>query len=104
MYILKKKSAPIIKNISVYMEIYNSSKTAYRVTAGTLINNTIFENDNKTVYGVEIEDFRNGKKSSIYDFSENMADTVKFAETLIKNKNTPDQLYNIALSYLGRSI
>ena len=103
MYIIKKKSSPVIKNISVYMEIYNSSKTAYRVTSGTLIN-SIFENTNTTVYGVEIEDFKYGKKASIYDFSQNISDAVRFAETLIKNKNTPDQLYNIALSYLGDSI
>ncbi len=93
MYILKKQPVPKIKSVSVYMEIYNSLRTAYRV---------IISND--TMYGVEIENFRTGKKASIHDFSDTLEDAVKFTETLIKNKTAPDQLYTTALGYLSSSI
>ncbi len=93
MYILKKQPVPKIKSVSVYMEIYNSLRTAYRV---------IISND--TMYGVEIENFRTGKKASIHDFSDTLEDAVKFTEILIKNKTAPDQLYTTALGYLSSSI
>lgn len=93
MYILKKHSPPKIKSVSVYMEIYSSSRTAYRV---------IVSND--TMYGIEIENFRTGKKSTIHDFSERLEDAVKFAESLIKNRTAPEQLYTTALSFLSSSI
>lgn len=93
MYILKKQPAPKIKSVSVYMEIYNSSCTAYRV---------IISNDN--LYGVEIESFKTGKKASIHDFSDTLEDAVRFTELLIKNKTAPAQLYTTALGYLSSSI
>ncbi|MDD7184815.1 MAG: hypothetical protein ACI4K5_04195 [Ruminococcus sp.] len=93
MYILKKHPAPKIKNVSVYMEIYSSSRTAYRV---------IVSND--TMYGIEIESFRTGKKAVIHDFSEKLEDAVKFAESLIKKRTAPEQLYTTALSFLSSSI
>jgi len=93
MYILKKQPVPKIKSVSVYMEIYNSLRTAYRV---------IISND--TMYGVEIENFRTGKKASIHDFSDTLEDAVKFTEILIKNRTAPDQLYTTALGYLSSSI
>lgn len=93
MYIIKKQPSPEIKSVAVYMEIYNSSRTAYRV---------IISND--TLYGVEIENFKTGKKAALNDFSDNIEDTVKFAELLIKNKTAPEQLYSTALGYLSSSI
>jgi len=93
MYILKKRPDIRIKNVSVYMEIYNSNCTAYRV---------IVTND--TMCGVEIEDFKTGKKSTLNDFSDNIEDAVKFAEMLIKKRTAPGQLYSTALGYLSSSI
>lgn len=93
MYILKKHPAPKIKSIAVYMEIYSSSRTAYRV---------IVSND--TMYGIEVESFKSGKKAVIHNFSENVENAVKFAEFLIKKRIAPEQLYTTALSFLSSSI
>lgn len=99
MYKLKKYPELIISDTSVYMEIYNENQTAYRV-----ISVSLGKNSADMVYGVEIENFRTGEKEGIYDFSDSVEKAVNFTELLIKNKNTPAQLYNIALKYLGTSI
>lgn len=93
MYVLKKQPKPIIKSVYVYMEIYSSSRTAYRV---------IISND--TMYGVEIESFETGKKASLNDFSDRLENAVNFVEMLIKKRTAPEQLYTTALSYLSSSI
>lgn len=99
MYKVKNHSQVKINDLSVYMEIYNENQTVYRVTSAPTT-----DTSTNMVYGVEVENFKTSEKEYIYDFSDKLEKTVAFTEILIKNKNTPAQLYDIALNYLGTSL
>ena len=53
MYKVKNHSQVKIKDLSVYMEIYNENQTVYRVTSAPTT-----DTSTNMVYGVEVENFK----------------------------------------------
>lgn len=94
----KKKN--VVRDRTVYMEVFAENRVAYRVTAGRLDDC----GRSYVTYGIEAEDKRSGDKESIADFSRNIEDAVGFAEILISSRTRPRSIYNKALSYLCISI
>lgn len=83
-------------NAIVYMEVYGSNRVIYRVTAGSVV-----QGKTKTpTYGVMLEDMRSGEIHSIADFSENLEQTIIFANDLVRRETRPSRLYDVALEYL----
>lgn len=100
MFGIMRKVNREVKDKTVYMEVYGDNKVAYRVTTGRI---TVFGDEINT-YGIEAEDYDNGDKETIPDFSRNIEDAVDFTEMLISGKVRPKQMYNKALNYLCVSI
>ena len=55
---------PRLSEPIVYMEVYGSNRVIYRVTAGSVIRQSVSE----PFYGVTLEDLRTGERYSIADF------------------------------------
>lgn len=89
-----------VRDRTVYMEIFGENKVAYRVLSGRMF----MFGDDVITYGVEVIDHKNGETERILDFSRNIEDAVDFAETLIRGRVRPRQLYGKALNYLCVSI
>lgn len=83
----------------VYMEVYGVNRVIYRVTASTVQR----RGKQVKVYGVILEDVRSGHRESLENFSEDMNDTIQFANSLIHRKIRPCGLYNEALRQLRYS-
>ena len=81
---------------TVYLEIYGDNRVTYRVVEGHIsgINSSV------TVYGVEAEDMNRGELEAISDYSRSLTDAVAFAETLIRSRARPKEIYSRALSSL----
>lgn len=100
MFGIMRKVNREVKDRTVYMEVFGDNKVAYRVITGKI---SLF-GDEVNTYGIEAEDYTNGDKEIIPDFSRNIEDAVDFAEMLISGKVKPKQMYNKALNYLCVSI
>ena len=59
---------PRLSEPIVYMEVYGSNRVIYRVTAGSVIRQSVSE----PFYGVTLEDLRTGERYSIADFSSDL--------------------------------
>ncbi len=84
----------------VYMEVYGSNRVIYRVTAGSILQNGV----SQPFYGVMLEDLRSGEGQSIADFSPDLEQTIRFANTLIQHELRPSGLYDAAFGYLSRQV
>ena len=102
MFGLVRRGKRVIKDKSVYMEVFGENRIAYRVITGLLEDSD--SELQRTTYGIEAEDYRSGEKEIIVDFSGNIEDAVDFTEMLISKKAKPSQMYNMALNYLYVSI
>lgn len=100
MFGIMRKINREVKDKAVYMEVFGDNRVAYRVITARM---SIFGDEINT-YGIEAEDYGNGEKEAIADFSHNIEDAVDFAEMLISGKVKPNQIYNKALNYLCVSI
>ncbi len=80
----------------IYMEVYGINRVIYRVTASTVRR----RGRPVTVYGVALEDARTGMREVLENFSEDMEQTVQFANTLVRKNVRPNGLYNEALRQL----
>lgn len=86
-----------MKNSSdVYLEVYGINHVVYRVTASVIKQN----GKNHFIYGVSLEDIRKGESSSIDNFSDNIENTLSFANELVHKKIRPYMLYSEALRHL----
>lgn len=83
-------------NAIVYMEVYGSNRVIYRVTAGSVVQGKT----ETPTYGVILEDMRSGEIHSIADFSEDLEQTIVFANDLVGREIRPSGLYDVALEYL----
>ncbi len=84
----------------VYMEVYGNNRVIYRVTAGYFA----IKGKIQPTYGVMLEDMRTGEQESIEDFSEDLAQTVNFANDLVGRETRPAGLYDIAFAYLSDQV
>ncbi len=100
MFGMVRKVKRIVRDRTVYMEVYGDNKISYRVTAGRM---TVNDGDVIT-YGIEVEDLSTGEKAVLPDFSRDIEDAVDFAEMLISARAHPSKLYSCALNYLCMSI
>ena len=89
---------PRLSEPSVYMEVYGSNRVIYRVTAGSVIRQSVSE----PFYGVTLEDLRTGERYSIADFSSDLEQTIRFANALVQQEIRPSSLYDAALAALSR--
>ena len=80
------------------MEVYGSNRVIYRVTAGSVIRQSVSE----PFYGVTLEDLRTGERYSIADFSSDLEQTIRFANALVQQEIRPSSLYDAALAALSR--
>ncbi len=83
-----------------YMEVYGSNRVIYRVTADILPRRGVAQ----TAYGVMLEDMRTGEQEQISDFSENLEQTIRFANDLVQREIRPSGLFDIALRYLSEEV
>lgn len=100
MFGMVKRVKRIVRDRTVYMEVYGDNKVSYRVTAGRMTVN----GEDVITYGIEAEDLSTGEKSVLPDFSRDIEDAVDFAEMLISSRIHPSKLYSRALNYLSMSI
>lgn len=100
MFGIMRKINREVRDRTIYMEVFGDNKVAYRVISGKI---SMFGDEFNT-YGIEAEDYENGDKEIIPDFSRNIEDAVDFTEMLISGKIRPKQMYNKALNYLCVSI
>ncbi len=100
MFGMVKRVKRIVRDRTVYMEVYGDNKVSYRVTAGRMTVNS----EEVITYGIEAEDLTTGEKSVLPDFSRDIEDAVDFAEMLISSRIHPSKLYSRALNYLSMSI
>lgn len=100
MFGMVKRVKRIVRDRTVYMEVYGDNKVSYRVTAGRMTVNS----EDVITYGIEAEDLTTGEKSVLPDFSRDIEDAVDFAEMLISARIHPSKLYSRALNYLSMSI
>ena len=89
---------PRLSEPIVYMEVYGSNRVIYRVTAGSVIRQSVSE----PFYGVTLEDLRTGERYSIADFSSDLEQTIRFANALVQQEIRPSSLYDAALAALSR--
>lgn len=92
----KRQQAHCPENAIVYMEVYGSNRVIYRVTAGSVVQGKT----ETPTYGVMLEDMRSGEIQGIADFSENLEQTIVFANDLVGRETRPTGLYDVALEYL----
>ena len=79
---------PRLSEPIVYMEVYGSNRVIYRVTAGSVIRQSVSE----PFYGVTLEDLRTGERYSIADFSSDLEQTIRFANALAQQEIRPSSL------------
>lgn len=94
----KKKQS--VSGRTVYLEIYGDNRVTYRVVEG-YINGS---GGSIAVYGVEAEDGARGELEAITDYSRSLTDAVGFAETLIRSRARPKEIYSRALNSLYASL
>ena len=97
--IMSKKKQKVIGR-TVYLEIYGDNRVTYRVIEGHISG----IDGSAAVYGVEAEDTVRGELEAITDYSRSLTDAVGFAETLIRSRARPKEIYSRALSSLYASI
>ncbi|MBR4628132.1 MAG: hypothetical protein IKO47_10630 [Ruminococcus sp.] len=100
MFGFRRRLKKVVRDRTVYMEVYGDNKVIYRVVAGR----TWFGGEEVHTYGIEAEERSTGEKETIQDFSRNIEDAVDFAEMLINARARPKQLYTKALGYLCAAI
>ena len=100
MFGIVRRNKKVVRDRTVYMEVYGDNKVMYRVVVGKINS----YGDEVCTYGIEAEDRRSGEKEVIQDFSRNIEDAVDFAEMLINGRVSPRQIYSKDLNYLCVSI
>jgi len=100
MFGMRRRQKKVVRDRTVYMEIYGDNKVIYRVVSGT----TWSGGEEVHTYGIEAEERLSGEKECIQDFSRSIEDAVDFAEMLINSRVRPKQIYTKALGYLCAAI